>query len=580
MAGSYVLRGRYSHNSDGSPYYVRPGVTSTGTTLTAVSGGSVPANNEITNVELDFDIDILIGGVFIDIWLSDMQGHNQKVAGNIYFGTKKYTHYNDYISPDAYIKSRLLNGQSVSVWIQVGSNSNYDPSYGPSGASIAFYSGDYVLIEVYYDAITRNCDAPTSASISPNIVGSNGTTFSWSGAKGYTGNTIVGYDIQYCDSTNGTTWGSWSASATVSTTDTYGTYAITLTIPDGNYRKYRIRTRGSAGVSFYSSWKESNTIRKNIPPNAPSTAEALPLTYTNEQITITWSGATGNTSSISGYQISGRDSTDNATWGNWYVIDTINHASSYGTYITTLSKAIGTYTQFSIQTIDTVSSLSTAGTLTNSVLKLFVSPEIPVIDSPLDNAIIYNTSPRILIRSGGTVDDGRLNTIHVNQYVSNVSNFSVSGDLINNTKTICKMNTEPYGALTITAFSEYSGQNSNDVIRNITITDPQFPSMVGNVAVKAEHITHIQNIVNDIRHYYGLNTHVWQNIVESRKTQIKYFADHIIEIRRVIDEVITVINDYDNVTVYDIPHFLWEDIGTGRPKKIVMTQIFNIIMSL
>lgn len=108
--------------------------------------------------------------------------------------------------------------------------------------------------------------APTSFSCSPTLTDST-TTLSWSGASAGTGNAIQSYEIQYCESSDGVTWGSWAALITVTSTATSGTKGVSASATYGNYRKFRIRTRGSAGSSYYSGWKEStNTVRRKWAP--------------------------------------------------------------------------------------------------------------------------------------------------------------------------------------------------------------------------------------------------------------------------------------------------------------------------
>ena len=136
----------------------------------------------------------------------------------------------------------------------------------------------------------------------------------------------------------------------ISSSATNGSLSVSPPSTRGNFRRFRIRTRGTAGSDYYSSWKvSSNTVRKNTLPSAPTTAIASPEIHSNEPITLTWSGAAGGTSAIKGYRISRRTSTDNSTWSEWHELATINlNASrSYNPAVTNVS---GTYTQFSIVT--------------------------------------------------------------------------------------------------------------------------------------------------------------------------------------------------------------------------------------
>lgn len=201
--------------------------------------------------------------------------------------------------------------------------------------------------------LTTACGAPTSCSVSP-VLAEGGVTLSWSGASSGISNTISSYEIQYSESTDNFTWGAWMPLTTVSTTATSGSVATSPPSTRGNYRRFQVRTRGTAGASYYSGWKVStNSVRRNTAPKAPTTAVASPAAYSDETITLTWSGASGGTSPVKGYQIARRASTDNSTWSAWNVLTTLTLAASGGSYNPNVSRVPGTYTQFGIWTIDT-----------------------------------------------------------------------------------------------------------------------------------------------------------------------------------------------------------------------------------
>ncbi|NCC14961.1 MAG: hypothetical protein EOM28_01225 [Clostridia bacterium] len=201
--------------------------------------------------------------------------------------------------------------------------------------------------------LTTACGSPTSCSVSP-ILSEGDVTLSWSGASGGINNTISSYEIQYSDSSDNFTWGAWTALTTVTTTATSGSIFTSPPPTRGHYRRYQVRTRGTAGASYYSGWKvSSNSVRRNTAPKAPTTAVASPAAYSDETITLTWSGASGGTSPVKGYQIARRTSTDNVTWSTWNVLTTLTLSASSGSYNPNVSRVPGTYTQFGIWTIDT-----------------------------------------------------------------------------------------------------------------------------------------------------------------------------------------------------------------------------------
>ncbi len=201
--------------------------------------------------------------------------------------------------------------------------------------------------------LTTACGAPTSCSVNP-ILAEGAVTLSWSGASSGINNAISSYEIQYSDSTDNLTWGAWTALTTVTTTATSGSVSVDPPSTRGNYRRFQVRTRGTAGASYYSGWKVStNSVRRNTAPSPATSAVASPAEYSNETITLTWSGASGGTSPVKGYQIASRTSLDNSTWNAWNVLTILILSASGGSYNPAVSSTPGTYTQFGIWTIDT-----------------------------------------------------------------------------------------------------------------------------------------------------------------------------------------------------------------------------------
>ncbi|MDV2887986.1 hypothetical protein RYX45_22725, partial [Alkalihalophilus pseudofirmus] len=88
---------------------------------------------------------------------------------------------------------------------------------------------------------------PTSCTVSPTLAEGD-VTLSWSGASGGINNTISSYEIQYSDSADNITWGAWTALTTVTTTASSGSVSVAPPSTRGNYRRFRVRTRGTAGA--------------------------------------------------------------------------------------------------------------------------------------------------------------------------------------------------------------------------------------------------------------------------------------------------------------------------------------------
>ena len=270
---------------------------------------------------------------------------------------------------------------------------------GPSTTNYISFTGrndlSKVVLNVTWASRTTAAGAPTFCSVNQTIAEGN-VTLSWSGAKAGTNNAISSYEIQYSDSTNNSTWGSWTALTTVTSSSTSGNVSVAPPNTRGNFRRFRIRTRGMAGSTYYSGWKVStNTVRKNTLPSAPSTLIAMPEIYSNETINLTWSGATGGTSSIKGFQILSRTSTDNSTWDNWNELVTLNLNASSGSYQPEVTHVSGIYTQFAIVTIDILNATSDMK-VSNSIycnITACVEPLVFALSAPIaENSVVLSWS--------------------------------------------------------------------------------------------------------------------------------------------------------------------------------------------
>jgi len=189
------------------------------------------------------------------------------------------------------------------------------------------------------------CTAPTAFWISNPFDGS--INLSFSGAKNGVNNIILstnGYEYQHSLYINGV-WGSWSGSSLCSSSPK----SQSITVNDGQLLKFRIRTRGSAGASWYSDWVESNNARKNSAPTAPTSIIFTKSEFNlGENIQINWSGATDANNNIKHYLIQFRQKT-NDIWGLWNNLKTI--ITSSGSGVTTESPT--NTTMYRIQTVDT-----------------------------------------------------------------------------------------------------------------------------------------------------------------------------------------------------------------------------------
>lgn len=132
-------------------------------------------------------------------------------------------------------------------------------------------------------------------------------------------NTVSEYEIQYAQSTDaGVTWGSWVGVGAATT----GTINVAAGGTSGYVRKARVRAKGSAGVTYYSDWKEStNTLTTKHPTklSAPTNVTLAATTANpSAEVSLTFTGVSdANLNTVSGYDFEACTSTDGATWSSW-----------------------------------------------------------------------------------------------------------------------------------------------------------------------------------------------------------------------------------------------------------------------
>lgn len=169
------------------------------------------------------------------------------------------------------------------------------------------------------------CGAPTSVELAATSSTGSNVRLSWSDATAGTNNSISGYEIQRRESADGSSWGSWSSLGT--TTSTYINVAPPTTA--GNYYQYQVRTLGSAGASYNSSWKiSSNTLRRSYTACGAPTSCSVDSRLSLVATTLRWSGATdGYGNAISKYEVQRRSKAPGRSWSAWSAFKTTSDTS-------------------------------------------------------------------------------------------------------------------------------------------------------------------------------------------------------------------------------------------------------------
>lgn len=101
-----------------------------------------------------------------------------------------------------------------------------------------------------------------SAPLSPTLtetIARYTVELSWGAGSAGTNNSVTGYDVQYQDSADGSTWPSgWTTASGSPVTAENMSVSPPTTV--GYYRRFRVRTRGSAGSDYYSGWVISENV--------------------------------------------------------------------------------------------------------------------------------------------------------------------------------------------------------------------------------------------------------------------------------------------------------------------------------
>lgn len=211
---------------------------------------------------------------------------------------------------------------SWSTRTHIANVSSSSRSYTWSGGTVGYYYRFSVVAlgtNYSYSATTDTWSAgykkdyAYTACGAPSNLKSNNTnptigqsiTLSWTAGSAGTNNSVTGYELYY--STNaGSTYTLISSSIGASTTS----YSYTVPRTPGEIR-FRIRTKGSAGTSYYSGYNYSSayqtiTIKQANPPTAGTVTATLINSGSSggKAFSISWAGFAGNTyNPISGYSL-------------------------------------------------------------------------------------------------------------------------------------------------------------------------------------------------------------------------------------------------------------------------------------
>lgn len=203
-------------------------------------------------------------------------------------------------------KQCITNGQG---WVTI-----LLPGSTAEGNRIMTLSG---TPQITYTESYSACKAPTSINFTSIVKPGGILTISWSGAEGGTNNTISGYDIYYKIGSAPTT-SSYTDMTSVSSTSTSGSKDFTVPSSASNNRGNAfyamVRTKGAAGASYYSSWKEGNGGKVNSLPGAPTIVADKSRIFSTGTTRVTFTTVTAGTDNDTGQNLEVWYNTDGTSW--------------------------------------------------------------------------------------------------------------------------------------------------------------------------------------------------------------------------------------------------------------------------
>ncbi len=370
------------------------------------------------------------------------------------------------------------------------------------------------------------CTPPTAFTVSQTVAEGD-VTLSWSGAKAGAGNEISGYQIEYSDSVNGTSWGAFQLLKKISSyAATSGNLVVSPPTTRGSYRRFMIMTVSSEGASYSSiNVPSSNTVRKNILPTIPAVFSVSPAVYIEGDVTIRWDGITPGTSPVKNCLLQIATSSDNVTWSAYSDLQNIVTSETAGSFVHSTAW-MEPYTRYRMKVGDALGAFSDY--VYSEVVRREYPPKAPIVTAPKDGSVIYNPRPLFLMRTQRDLA-GKPQSVHIKtatgawqNSVDNPDAVSKIGELDRDVNLVFRHEEIQPGVVTVTINARDASVTGKSVTRTFTVMKSPLKTLSPNSSiVKAAHMLTLRSVVNSIRDYYGLTAFVWVYEIAAGKTEIK-----------------------------------------------------------
>ena len=314
------------------------------------------------------------------------------------------------------------------------------------------------------------------------------------------------------------------------------------------------------------------------PYSAPSAPTTVTLSANNvapgASVTLSWSGAkAGTNNAITGYHIY-RATSSSGTYSHTYSVTT---SSTSGSVAVTAPSTNGSSYYFKVCTIGTVSGYNSEASSAVSLTCIYSAPSAPTevyFDTTLThgsatltwkgaysgiNNEIVNYQVQLSESSDGiTWGDWSLYTTTS----SSVQSCSIASPSTYNNYYKCRV--RALGSLEESNYSLWK-ESVNRLRRDHEPIGEFTDALVQNeTPIKAVHMTELQDAINMLLDFYGLNEQTMTNIVAGT-TSLGGWTNHVNEIKSAIDILTTYHDD-------------WLEIPVNCPRADVMQQLRDVII--
>lgn len=368
------------------------------------------------------------------------------------------------------------------------------------------------------------CGAPTNVTLSETLVSPGASvSLSWKAGTAGTNNSISGYAVYRSEAGS-----SYALLHTVSASAT----SLVVTAPTslgGSYTFYIITLGSKTG--FDSGTSATATLSSySYTVCAAPTSITLSAEIAEDSVILSWDGAeAGIANPITGYQISYQDSSDNSSWSDAQVYQTVSSEAVSGSLSVTPCATRGAYRRFIIQTLGTAEGYDSGEAICPISVRKNRLPEPPLF---LSGTETYVHNPLIRLQFGNE-PDGQSQTLML----------SVDDGAAEVIASETRLQGLAFGEHIIRAYSVDSlGAESavTDLLLSVIdsgFTDPVLT--VGQTFVKAVHINELRSRIDSLRAYYGLSAFAWSAAPKAGETGLVSWRDHVLELRTALEGAYT-----------------------------------------